>query len=269
MNDGAAKPKTLSWFGFTIGVLTALSTHAGTTSTLIGLLFALIGGSLVGWYRKSDLSSEEIQSIISHASRLAVFLLIGILVGFALRFCDRVWVEPWVSKKGPSVLVEKRDELKAKISGVQMLLVDQERDRLKAAKPEEFDPKRTKSVLDIALLEGGVHDSTNLSRMIATLASGIDREAVEDNKSSNTRLFALQNATTDELKLIRDDLEQVVAKTSDKEKFKQISLFLDSWTKLRAEIADDDRLLIELENELGEREFKLFFDHILPLLKGK
>ena len=269
MNEKASQPKTLSWFGFAIGVLTALSTHAGTTSTLIALLFALIGGSLVGWYRKSDLSGAEIQNIISHASRLALFLLIGIGVGFVLRFGDRVWIEPWISKKEPSALVGKREELNAKISDVQVFLVDQELARLKAEKPEDSDPQRTKSILDIAFLEGRVDDSNDLSRIITNLASGFDGDDRESSEKSNAGSFVLRSTKTSELKLIRDDLEQVVAKASDKQKYKQIFQFLDSWTKLRAEMAEDKQLVEELENEMGEREFKLFLDRIVPLLEGK
>jgi hypothetical protein len=75
----------LAWFGVVVGVLATLSTYAGTTAALIGLLFTAAGGSLLAWMKDSALTTVQRILLVRHVASLSWGLLLGLLIGFGLR----------------------------------------------------------------------------------------------------------------------------------------------------------------------------------------
>ncbi len=84
----AADPWNALWlapFGLIIGLLAALSTYDGTTYTLIGLLFAAVGGSLVAWFRETPLPALERRLLVIYVCALSCGLFLGLVIGIGLR----------------------------------------------------------------------------------------------------------------------------------------------------------------------------------------
>jgi hypothetical protein len=118
----------LIFFGMLIGVLTAVNETTGLTATLVGLLFALIGGSLVGWYRgvASDdkgsngrLTPSQVKSVARGAGTIAIGGLLGLLLGFGLKTFDLFLIRPNV----PLTRQERAiDDLSAKLAEVEAKL---------------------------------------------------------------------------------------------------------------------------------------------------
>jgi hypothetical protein len=85
-------------FGTAIGIMTALSRDTGVTATLLGLLFTLIGGSLLAWYTTKQPSSGGAQAISEDTRRglsngvglVSSGLLLGLLVGFIYVHIDLI-----------------------------------------------------------------------------------------------------------------------------------------------------------------------------------
>jgi hypothetical protein len=99
-------PRGLIFFGLLIGVLTALSTAAGTTATLIGLLFAVIGGSFLTWFRPGDIDSASRNSVVLYSGHLGGGAVLGLLLGFGLRALDQGIIQPWATGRNVKVLQE-------------------------------------------------------------------------------------------------------------------------------------------------------------------
>ncbi len=87
------------WFGTFLGLLTAVSTAAGTTVTLIGLLFTLVGGSLLAWYRPDALTGPQRTQMVGHIGAIGKGGLTGLLVGFAFQFTRDFWIAPAIYQK--------------------------------------------------------------------------------------------------------------------------------------------------------------------------
>lgn len=87
-------PWNLALFGALIGLLTTLSTAAGTTVTLIGLLFALIGSSILSWFDKQKISDADRPFLLAYAGHFALGTLIGLVIGFGLRWVDQRFILP-------------------------------------------------------------------------------------------------------------------------------------------------------------------------------
>jgi len=99
-------PSDLGWmalfpFGIVIGTLAALSQAVGTTTTLLGLLFTMIGGSLLSWRTPPNVSQEQLQGIVRAFAGFCIGVLVGLAVGFGLRVYDRAWLAPWIERKRP------------------------------------------------------------------------------------------------------------------------------------------------------------------------
>jgi hypothetical protein len=88
----------LRWFGVTIGLMTALTETAGAVAALVGLLFALIGGSLLALYRGEDkVPANQRRLLFRQAGCVAAGILIGLFFGFGLRFVDNAVLRPLAS----------------------------------------------------------------------------------------------------------------------------------------------------------------------------
>ena len=107
-------PWALTPFGTVIGVLAALSIKDGTAYALIGLLFAAIGGSVVGWYG-TTLTDVQRLSFVKHICALSCGLLLGLVIGLVLRSWGN-----YLTSESPSseqtVANEVRTKLLRKIS---------------------------------------------------------------------------------------------------------------------------------------------------------
>ena len=75
-------------FGVAVGVLTALSTATGTVVTLLGLLFAMIGGSLLALFRRSELSPAGRRGVLDLAGAVSLGIVVGLYLGFLTRYVD-------------------------------------------------------------------------------------------------------------------------------------------------------------------------------------
>jgi hypothetical protein len=93
------KTSGLLVFGVLIGILAALSTAAGTTLTLLGLLFALIGGSLLSWFdREKGVQTRDRNILLAYSGNLAVGGIMGLGVGFGLRLLDQAIIQPIITR---------------------------------------------------------------------------------------------------------------------------------------------------------------------------
>jgi hypothetical protein len=75
-------------FGACVGVMTALSTANGTVITLLGLMFALIGGSLVALFKPTEVKPAARRGVFDLAGAISVGLIAGLYLGFATRYVD-------------------------------------------------------------------------------------------------------------------------------------------------------------------------------------
>jgi hypothetical protein len=85
-------------FGTTIGLLSALSSAAGTTSALIGLLFALVGGSILTWFDKNKVADANLPMLTKSAGWIGGGILLGVLLGISLRWLDQRYIEPDIAQ---------------------------------------------------------------------------------------------------------------------------------------------------------------------------
>ena len=89
----------LGLFGGVIGLITALSTTANISVTVIGLFFTLIGGSFLAWYKPDVGGSENRADLIRNIGRLAAGCLVGLIAGLGLQFVREYWVMPAIVRK--------------------------------------------------------------------------------------------------------------------------------------------------------------------------
>jgi hypothetical protein len=87
------------WFGVFLGLLAAVSTAVGTTITLIGLLFTLVGGSFLTWYRADALKDHQRAELVGLIGWIGTGCLAGLLGGFGLQFVRDFWVTPVIYQK--------------------------------------------------------------------------------------------------------------------------------------------------------------------------
>lgn len=100
MNSHANKMSSygLAYFGLLVGVLTSLSEATGTATTLIGFLFAMIGGSLLVLFDKTKHSERETKSTLEAIGQVSLFAIVGLGSGFLLRGVDRGFFQPALSR---------------------------------------------------------------------------------------------------------------------------------------------------------------------------
>lgn len=239
----------MGWFGVILGLLTALSTFAGTASTLIGLLIALIGGSFLSWYRDELLDDAKIGKIVLHTKKLAIGLLIGLVVGFACRFIDQAAIGPWLSKEQPVISESKRDQVAADLAMLQSQVLRTELNRLKKLNAV------TDADLDRVMRVSKLVTETDFSKLAVSPKLG---------KSSNDRggfgdpVFRLQSVTTNEMVEFERALQSGEGSVED------LRLFVSSWAQLRE---NSDEWLPEMEASLAPDGIESsVFERIKPLL---
>ncbi|BBM86226.1 hypothetical protein [Candidatus Uabimicrobium amorphum] len=86
-------------FGLVIGLFTHLSKGPGTTATLIGLLFALIGGSLVPLFQGTNFSEMKRLRMFIFAGLISLGLLLGLWIGISLRIHSQTDFMPGISEE--------------------------------------------------------------------------------------------------------------------------------------------------------------------------
>ncbi len=98
-NNDLAANRGLVWFGVSIGVLSALNVTAGATAALVGLLFAFVGGSLLALYQGEDrLPADRRRLLFAQAGQVSKGLILGLAVGFGLRFLDNSVLRPGAAR---------------------------------------------------------------------------------------------------------------------------------------------------------------------------
>lgn len=265
------KSSSLAGFGFAIGFLTALSTYAGTTSTLIALLFTLIGGSLVGWYKKDEISQEAINQIIKRANQIVIFLLLGVVAGIAFRFADRAWIEPWLSKKDPAAFVQKEDALRKQIADFKVQILEKEKTPLNKKKgTTKLDLERLAEVLEVvdrpisADLEQLLSSKFTVPRPISDVAKA-KNESEKDGRS----VASLQNAVLnkDRLQQLKKKLESL-GKDDAKlaEQLGTLYAFIGVLIQTKEGSLDESNEA-EILKTLDEKVQKAFREEIIPFLK--
>jgi hypothetical protein len=75
-------------FGVAIGVLTALSTATGTVIALLGLLFPLVGGSLVTLFKGTEMTAEGRAGVLRVGGLVSLGIIVGLYLGFLTRYVD-------------------------------------------------------------------------------------------------------------------------------------------------------------------------------------
>ena len=90
-------------FGATIGFMAGLSRQIGTTSTLIGLLIALIGSSLAPLLKSGDvtLDPDQRKQTFYAAGLMSVGLFVGLGGAFAARWAEQ---EYWLPRQQKAYL---------------------------------------------------------------------------------------------------------------------------------------------------------------------
>lgn len=88
----------LGMFGLAIGFMGALSQANGTTVTLFGLLFALIGGSLAPYFSKTAAKTAfdpaKRYEFFNALGLFSVGLIAGLFCGFSYQTLDSIWLDP-------------------------------------------------------------------------------------------------------------------------------------------------------------------------------
>lgn len=98
-SDDQAANRGLVWFGVCIGMLSALNVTAGATAALVGLLFAFVGGSLLTLYQGEDrLPADRRRLLFAQAGQVSKGLILGLVVGFGLRFLDNSVLRPGAAR---------------------------------------------------------------------------------------------------------------------------------------------------------------------------
>lgn len=108
-------------FGATIGLLASFSTAKGLTVTLVGLLFTMIGGSVLSWFDKTKLAPRNRFLFLTVMGFTSGGVIVGILAGFVLIGLDKVYLQPYVldqrikslQKTGKSVNLDLLKQLSA------------------------------------------------------------------------------------------------------------------------------------------------------------
>lgn len=83
--------RPLHCFGFVVGFMASLSTFAGTTSTLIGLLFILLGREAASWFRPGLV--ERRHEFLGMMGQLSVGLFLGLCLGLGGKYIEREYRE--------------------------------------------------------------------------------------------------------------------------------------------------------------------------------
>ena len=101
---------SLLFFGLVIGVLAALNTNVGATTALVAALFGLVGGSLITLYNPpvagggggrppaaapspAAASNVPREEVILAAGIISLGMLLGLVLGFWLRYHDEGWLK--------------------------------------------------------------------------------------------------------------------------------------------------------------------------------
>jgi hypothetical protein len=96
----------LALFGLVIGVLAALNEQVGATSALVSALFFLIGGSLAVLYRPPNLPEGARDWIVQAAGLISLGLLIGLGLGFYLRYVDQARLMTGIARERAALDLE-------------------------------------------------------------------------------------------------------------------------------------------------------------------
>jgi hypothetical protein len=228
----------LIFFGMLIGVLTAVNETTGLTATLVGLLFALIGGSLVGWYRgvasaeqgpNGRLTPSQVKGVAKGAGTIALGGLIGLLLGFGLKTLDLFLIRPNV----PLTRQERAiDELSEKLGDIETRL---------ATSPEN----QTRSV-DADLRQLTVEARRLLNQIPANLSPSPDafKTAVVPAKSAVVPVAVkTQSASISELRSLAERLNNEGASRggAEGERLKGLSKSIYGLTDSLDLLTPDDR----------------------------
>jgi len=215
---GQQIPKSVRWwifgalfaFGIVLGILTVLSTATGISTTLIGLLAALIGGSLLTWYQPTQLPQDKLIAMAVGVLGLSGGCLVGGGFGFLLKLND-----PLVDVSGQQkteAVMRLRDAAAAAADVSRSKLLESVYSRAEsviAADPAESEPtlKRVSGLLQTV-------SSLRTSESAATSAS------TKENNTGAMRIYVLNAAQRSELQQAADDIDHSLDnfKIGEKEK---------------------------------------------------
>ena len=223
-------------FGILIGVLTGLSTAVGTTSTLIGLLFALIGGSLMGWYNNTTLTATQLLDIKTTVKEISIGMLVGLCCAFAFRGVDAKLIQPSLAS-GPNQdpALRQQVDTQARVHTLLRLLIENETTNFKpGAAPSSEDLQRISTIMEIAR-------GVSTSGLPATTPAVTTNSFVSLQSAHSQQFPALTRAL--------DDLAQVTDPALDVDYLRQMKDLLTSIKQFDS----DSENFIKLEGLLKEK----------------
>ena len=225
-------------FGVLLGLLAAMSAFAGTTSALIGLLFALAGGSLVGWYKKVELTDEQVSKIVAHIQRLSVGVIVGLGIGFGLKLADRAWIEPWLAKKPTSVMEKKIQSLESEIVDFQQTLLAKQTIMLESKTPiKKDDLENILQTLKIVFQRRMLADNAKGLSSLFELALTKPKEG-DGSLPTTTGVFSLQSVKVSEINILLKSLDDAIKRETDNTKNQSLERFrnlISEWKSLQEE----------------------------------
>ena len=222
------------WLGLTAGVLTALTTDNGMTATLVGLLFAMIGGSVVPLFRAPEKPADDSGPVSLDASVAGVFsllggvcvgILIGLLVGFALKVVDGFVLQPRL--------------IQARVKAIPQTLLDAaEREPQSAAQviesvlqnlPGTLETHRGTAATTPSADRGGRSDRlrSELYKLIRGVEGDADWSPAETDAFSAFKQYLRPRATPQDLQHYRSTLDQLIETRIKDDRIKR--LYIELW----------------------------------------
>jgi ElaB/YqjD/DUF883 family membrane-anchored ribosome-binding protein len=192
-------------FGIVLGILTVLSTASGISTTLIGLLAALIGGSLLTWFQPAQLPGDKLSTMAFGVLGLSIGCLVGGAGGFILKLHD-----PLVDVSGQQsteAAMHLRDAAAAAADAARNNLLQSVYSRAQSvivADPADSDPT--------------IKRVSGLLQAVSTLRTADSSAGTKGNELKP--IYVLNDAQMTELQQAADDLDRSLSnfKPGDKEK---------------------------------------------------
>lgn len=201
-------------FGLVIGLLTALSTHVGITSTLIGLLFAAVGGSFIGWFNGNSLPALERRLLARYVCTMSVGLLIGLFVAFGLKAADPLITQALSRDKTAEETHERLHELatmeEEKLRKLRGAIITQLTDEISAEHWKAANWDKAAPILRYLEGQEGVKPGAPIvpNAPTASLPSPIPGKPGGPRPNDLGRLFELHSTSSSDLSSIRGELEE-------------------------------------------------------------
>lgn len=197
-------------FGLVIGFMAALSTYAGTTSALIGLLFILVGREAMSWFK------PEVDDHRDEFFRLIGQISIGLFVGLWIGFIAQLW---------------ERASLKTELENFPKSIIELESKENANTKDPSLTAANKRFETLLANLETKIQQPTlrlfsNSTSTLESLAnkvkSAADNEDLAEPQQKRLRRFAETLTTANNLSETHDSVCKILKANSQEDLAKQI-----------------------------------------------